>query len=182
MSYLNPLYAYGLEALLDRLAGGGIDGLIVPDYPDDEPELDLGRRCASRGLALVPLLAPTTERKRAAALAAASASPLCYAVTRLGVTGRRTELDPAALARLDALRAATGRRIAAGFGLRERSQVEALAGHADCAVVGSALLEAARTALREGRDAAEALEAVVAGLSGRGRQETRPGRREGDAS
>jgi len=180
MSYVNPLLAHGIEAIVGRIADAGLDGLIVPDWPDDEPELALGERCAAAGLALVPLIAPSTTLDRAEALAKASSSPFIYAVTRLGVTGRRTQLETAALERLSKLRALTGKFVAAGFGIRERAQVELLAGHADCAIVGSALVDAARAAhhagLRgEGRegsasqenDPAAAVARLVRSLAGR---------------
>jgi tryptophan synthase, alpha subunit len=166
MSYLNPLLAYGIDALVERAARGGLDGFIVPDYPDDEPELGFAQKCAAAGLALVPLIAPTTSLERAKALAAASSSPLLYVVLRLGVTGRKTELDPGSLERLKELKAATGKYIAAGFGVRERAQVQALSGAADCAIVGSALVDAARTAFDEGRDPAEAVGTLVRKLRG----------------
>jgi tryptophan synthase, alpha subunit len=165
MSYLNPLLAYGIDALVERMSRSGLDGLIVPDYPDDEPELGLAEKCAASGLALVPLIAPTTSLPRARELASASASPFLYVILRLGVTGRKTELDPASLDRLTSLKKTTGKRIAAGFGLRERAQLEALEGSADCAVVGSALVDAARSALAERRDPAEAVEKALAELA-----------------
>jgi tryptophan synthase alpha chain len=165
MSYLNTLLAYGIDALVARMARGGIDGLIVPDYPDDEDELELREKCAAAGLALVPLIAPTTSYERAQALAAASASPFLYIVLRLGVTGRKTELDAASLERLASLKARTGKCIAAGFGIRERAQVEALRGYADCAIVGSALVDAARAAVEGGRDPAEAVGRTLVSLA-----------------
>jgi tryptophan synthase alpha chain len=164
MSYLNPLLAYGIDALVDRMSRAGLDGLIVPDYPDDEPELALAGKCADAGLALVPLIAPTTSYERAKGLAAASSSPFLYIVMRLGVTGRKTELDGASIDRLRTLRARTGKRIAAGFGIREKAQIESLEGAADCAIVGSALVDAARAAVDEGRDPAEAVGELVRGL------------------
>jgi tryptophan synthase alpha chain len=164
MSYLNPLLSYGIDAIVARAAGSGIDGFIVPDYPDDEPEPDLAGACAQAGLALVPLIAPTTDLDRARHLAEGSASPLVYAILRLGVTGRRTELAAPALERLAALRERTGKRVAAGFGVRERSQVEILRGAADCAVVGSALVDATREAAASGRDPAKAVAALLASL------------------
>jgi tryptophan synthase alpha chain len=166
MSYLNPILAYGPEALVERAARAGLDGLIVPDCPDDEPEPGLRSLCASAGLAFVPLIAPTTSLERARCLAEAAASPFLYVVTRLGVTGRRTDLDEAALNRLTRLREATGRLVAAGFGIRERSQVQALRGRADCAIVGSALVEAARGAVEAGRDPAAAVGGLVRELKG----------------
>jgi tryptophan synthase alpha chain len=174
MSYLNPLLAYGIDKLVERMARSCLDGLIVPDYPDDEPELALAEKCSGAGLALVPLIAPTTSLERATALASASASPFLYVVLRLGVTGRKTELDSACVDRLWALKKATGKFVAAGFGIRERGQIEALAGGkngaggegaADSAIVGSALVEAARCAIEEGRDPAIAVGELVRKLS-----------------
>jgi tryptophan synthase alpha chain len=161
MSYLNPLLAFGIEALVERAAKSGLDGFIVPDYPDDEPELDLAEKCTSAGLALVPLITPTTSIKRAEELAAATNSPFLYVVLRLGVTGRKTELDSSSFERLATLKASTGKYIAAGFGIRERAQIEALSGVADCAIVGSALVDAARIAAAEGRDPALAVGSLV---------------------
>lgn len=166
MSYINPLLAFGIEALVERAAASGLDGFIVPDYPDDESELRLAEKCSSAGLALVPLIAPTTSLRRAEALAAASTSPFLYVVLRLGVTGRKTELDASSLERLAALKAATGKYIAAGFGIRERAQIEALSGAADCAIVGSALVDAARSAAAEGADPALAVGSLVRLLRG----------------
>ena len=166
MSYLNPILAYGVEALVERAARSGLDGFIVPDYPDDEPELGLAEKCASAGLALVPLIAPTTSLERAAALAASTASPLLYVVLRLGVTGRKTELDAASLERLAELKTRTGKYIAAGFGLRESAQVRALRGSVDCAIVGSALVDAAREAIADDGDPAEAVGAKLRALAG----------------
>jgi len=166
MSYLNPILAYGPAALVERAARGGIDGFIVPDCPDDEREPDLRGLCALAGLAFVPLVAPLTSLERARELAEASLSPFIYVVTRLGVTGRRTDLDQAGLERLTRLQAATGRFAAAGFGIRERAQVEALEGSADCAVAGSALVDAARGAVEAGGDPAAAVGALVRALKG----------------
>jgi len=164
MSYVNVLYAYGIDAIVERAAKTGIDGFIVPDYPDDEAELGLAESCAAAGLALVPLIAPTTSYERAQELASASASPFLYAVTRLGVTGRKTELDSGSIDRLKTLRSRTGKRIAAGFGIREKSQVLALEGAADCAIVGSALVDEIRSAVASGGDPAAAVGKFVRSL------------------
>jgi tryptophan synthase alpha chain len=165
MSYLNPLLAYGIDALIARMRKAGLDGLIVPDYPDDEDELALAEKCAAAGLALVPLIAPTTSYKRAQNLAAATGSPFLYVVNRLGVTGRKTELDSPSIARLSRLKKTAGKYIAAGFGIRERAQIEALEGVADCAIVGSVLVDAARSAFETGLDPAEAVAGLVRSLT-----------------
>ncbi len=165
MSYLNTLVSRGIDSVLEQMSEAGLDGLIVPDYPDDELEFELAEKCERSGIAFVPLIAPTTGLGRAASLASASNSPFVYAVLRLGVTGRRTELGVEGLAALDAMRSRTGKKVAAGFGIAERSQIEALSGHADCAIVGSALVARVDAALASGEDPAEAVASFVASLA-----------------
>lgn len=164
MSYLNPIVAFGPAAFTRALVDAGVDGAVVPDLPDDEPDPPLGRLFADAGLALVPLIAPSTSLERARELAAGSLSPLVYVVLRLGVTGRKTEIDAAARKRLADLRAVTGKKVAAGFGIRERAQVEGLVGSADCAVVGSAVLAEIKRAVEEGRDPSMAARIFVEGI------------------
>jgi len=127
MTYLNPVLAYGEEAFVRDAVTAGVDGLIVPDCPLDEisplPEL-----AAAAGLAFVPLVAPATSDRRIAEICARFVSPFVYAVLRLGVTGRATGIDAATRAYLERVARAAGRGVAAGFGIRERGQIEALAG------------------------------------------------------
>jgi tryptophan synthase alpha chain len=169
MSYLNPLFSYGIARIVGRMAELALDGLIVPDYPDDEPELELDRLAEEAALAFVPLIAPSTDLDRATRLAARVSSPLLYAVLRSGVTGRATEIDAATADRLAHLRDRTGKFVGAGFGIRTRAQVEALRGKADCAIVGSAVLAAIMAALKSGRDPAKAAGAFIRGLVPEGR-------------
>src|SRR4029077_15154523 len=67
MCYANMVMAPGVEAFVDRLAQTGACGLIVPDLPLEETEGAL-TACDARGLALVPLVAPTTPPERLAAI------------------------------------------------------------------------------------------------------------------
>ena len=63
MCYANMVMAPGAEAFVERLAKTGASGLIVPDLPLGEgPEV--GEACEAHGLALVPLVAPTTTPER----------------------------------------------------------------------------------------------------------------------
>ncbi len=138
MTYLNPLLARGLEATLRAVAAAGFAGLIVPDLPLEEAT-EARETCDDAGLALVQLVTPLTAPERARELCRASRG-FVYAVTRAGITGAstRTELLDDYLARL---RAASSLPVAAGFGIRDRTQVERIAPHADGVIVGTALVE-----------------------------------------
>src|SRR3954464_15153354 len=69
MVYANVVLAAGPEAFALRAAAAGAAGLIVPDLPYDEAD-DVRAACDAEGLALVPLVAPTTPAERVAAIGA----------------------------------------------------------------------------------------------------------------
>ncbi len=150
MSYINPIFAYGIGRLINRMKEIGIDGMIVPDYPSDEPELGLIDKCNNAELAFVPLIAPSTLASRMSELAAASDSPFVYTVLRLGVTGRKTEFGPNSVSYLSSVADATNKFVAAGFGIREKAQIDAMSEHAECGIVGSALISVIKAAESEG--------------------------------
>ncbi len=151
MGYYNPFLAYGLERTVRRMVDVGTSGLIVPDLPLEESG-ELTALLRSEGLGLVQLVAPTTPDERLAELAAASRG-FVYAVATKGTTGGATAFDADVLAYLDRVKAVSSLPVLAGFGVRERSQVETLTGHVDGVVVGSALIDA----IEAGDDPAEFL-------------------------
>lgn len=139
MSYLNPLLAYGLERLVVDAAAVGVCGFIVPDLPLDESE-SLRALAGAAGLGVVQLVTPVTPEARLAQLTAASGG-FVYAVTVTGVTGAGYD-EAALLAYLDRVRAVSPVPVCAGFGIGNAAQVQALAGRAHGAIVGSALIRA----------------------------------------
>ncbi|MBY0308204.1 MAG: tryptophan synthase subunit alpha [Phycisphaerales bacterium] len=158
MSYLNPLINLGLGGLAARCADAGVSLLIIPDLPLEESD-GLQGALHARGVGLVQLVSPITPAARAERLATASDGFL-YAVTVTGVTGgaaRETAAGDTG-AYLDRLRGVSPVPVCAGFGIRSRDQVRALAGHADGAIVGSALI----AAVERGEDAG----AFLASLAG----------------
>ncbi len=159
MSYVNPLLAYGLEALASDAAAAGVAGLIVPDLPIEESAA-CDSAFAMHGIAMIRLATPATPEERLFRLARASQGFL-YAVTVNGVTGGSAEPPIDRLRQhLARVRAATDLPICAGFGMRSAEQVRALAGAADGVIVGSALLEA----IEAGADGASFLRALRAPL------------------
>ena len=139
MSYLNPLLAFGFDALAERARTVGVSGFIVPDLPHEE-SAPLKAALDARGLALIQLITPATPPDRLAKLCGASQG-FVYAVTRTGITGGTSGL-PAELAEyLNTVREASDVPVCAGFGVRARDQVALIADHADGVIVGSALVE-----------------------------------------
>ena len=148
MSYLNPLLAFGVDALPAMARRAGVAGCVVPDLPLEESAA-LSAALAREGLSLVQFVAPATPQERAARLCAASEG-FVYALTTSGVTGQDVALPEATLEYLSRLRHTSPVPVCAGFGIRHLEQVERLASHVDGVIVGSALVEA----IERGEDAA----------------------------
>ena len=140
MGYYNPFLAFGLDRLGRAMVNSRTSGLIVPDLPLEENG-PLRKVLDSDGLALVQLVTPSTSLERLQRITNAGAG-FVYAVTTTGVTGGKAHLPAETPQYLDRVRAASPLPVLAGFGVRNRAQVTALAPHVDGVVVGSALIEA----------------------------------------
>jgi tryptophan synthase alpha chain len=147
MGYYNPIYIYGSERFLADAKAAGVDGLIVVDLPPEEDrELCLPAQAA--GLHFIRLATPTTDEARMAKVLT-NASGFIYYVSITGITGTRSAEAADVAAHVARLRKRTALPIAVGFGIRTPAQAATIAGVADAAVVGSALVER----VREGLDA-----------------------------
>jgi tryptophan synthase alpha chain len=142
MCYANPVLARGLRVFAAALADAGISGLIVPDIPHEESDEVLAA-CDDAGVALVPLIAPTTTDARLAAIGA-RARGFVYAVSLTGTTGERTALSDTFGPRIARARAHTSVPVALGFGIgRPEQALQAADAGADGVIVGSRLVRAA---------------------------------------
>jgi tryptophan synthase alpha chain len=139
MSYLNPLLAFGLDALPEAAARADVQGFIVPDLPFDESG-ELREMLEPRGLKVVHMVTPVTTMQRMAEICSVSQG-FIYAVTMTGTTGRDVAVPAEVLAYLDGVRAISPIPVCAGFGIRSRAQFERMRGHVDGVIVGSALVE-----------------------------------------
>ena len=157
-SYLNPLLRGGDDALR-RAADAGAHGVLVTDLPlgaDPEREAWFARS----PLAFIRLVAPTTPSARMAEIAR-TGSGFVYLISRLGVTGERSELArelPETTARL---RAATSLPVCIGFGISRPEQAREAAALADGVVVGSAIVRAAGVSVQAALDLAASLRRAI---------------------
>ena len=139
--YTNVILSAGAERFALRAAAAGASGLIVPDLPHDEAD-GVRAACDAEGLALVPLVAPTSTPERIAEIGAC-ARGFVYTVSLTGVTGERSELSPRLVETVGRVRAATAAPVAVGFGISTSDQARAVAEIADGVIVGSRLVRAA---------------------------------------
>ncbi len=120
--------------------------------------------CDERGLALVPLVAPTTPPERLEAIGA-RARGFLYTVSVVGTTGERSALPQRFAEVVSHAKAATDVPVALGFGIGTPEQArQAADAGADGVIVGTRLVRAAGEA-GEGGDPAEAVGSVVEELA-----------------
>jgi tryptophan synthase alpha chain len=161
MLYANVVYARGVEAFAAALRDVGASGLIVPDLPLEEAPAVLAA-CDAAGIALVPLVAPTSPDERLARIGA-RARGFVYTVSVTGTTGERPALEDAFAPIVARTKAHTEVPVALGFGISKPSQARAAAdAGADGVIVGSRLV---RAAAEHADDPAAAVRGVVAGLA-----------------
>jgi tryptophan synthase alpha chain len=164
MCYANPLYARGAERFAGELAERGISGLIVPDLPLEEAGPVLAA-CDAHGIALVPLVAPTTPDARLDAIGR-KARGFVYTVSVVGTTGERAGAQEGTAALLARVKARTDVPVALGFGISNGAQAAAAAdAGAEGVIVGSRLVRAVAEAADGGADPASAAGSVVQELA-----------------
>jgi tryptophan synthase alpha chain len=141
MTYWNPVIQFGVERFATELKASGAAGLITPDLIPDEAadwlkvsdELELDR---------VFLVAPTSTQERAA-VAANLSRGFVYAVSTMGITGAREDLDSLARGVVAKVReAAPEQNVAVGIGISTAEQAGEVNGYADGAIVGSVFVRA----------------------------------------
>jgi tryptophan synthase alpha chain len=140
MSYLNPLLSFGIERVMSRFAAAGVCALVIPDLPLEESEPVAGPATAA-GIGLVQMVTPLTDPDRLGVLCSRSQG-FVYAVTMTGTTGGAVANSEAVGEYLEQVRSRADAPVLAGFGVRTREQVRALAPHCDGVIVGSAIVEA----------------------------------------
>lgn len=140
MTYWNPVIAYGLERFADQLVAAGGAGLITPDLIPDEGASWIAAADA-RGLDHVFLAAPSSTDSRLGQ-SIASSRGFVYAVSTMGITGARKDVDTAATALVSRLRTQGAKHVGVGLGISSGQQVREILTYADGAIVGSALVKA----------------------------------------
>jgi tryptophan synthase alpha chain len=138
-TYANPVVRMGFEAFARRAADAGVDGVLLLDLPVEEageirPLLD------AHGLDTIFLLSPTTTDERIRR-AGQIGRGFLYGISRLGVTGARTEVAAGAAELAARIRRNASLPLALGFGIAHPDHVREVGRVADAAVVGSGLVQ-----------------------------------------
>lgn len=138
MTYINPIYTYGVERFMDQCRKVQVDGIIVPDMPYEEKE-EIKSFCDQYGITLISMIAPTSmERIK---MIAKEAEGFLYCVSSLGVTGVRSNLGTGITEMIAQAKGSKNIPCAIGFGISTPEQAKSMATLADGVIVGSAIVK-----------------------------------------
>lgn len=138
MTYANVVFSYGAERFISTCRDIGIDGLILPDLPYEEKD-EFQPICEKYGVALISLIAPTSENR--IEMIAKDAEGFLYIVSSLGVTGTRSEIKTDLKSIVEVVRKNTNVPCAIGFGISTPDQAKKMADISDGVIVGSAIIK-----------------------------------------
>ena len=158
MGYYNPIFNRGVERFLADARQAGVDGLIVVDLPPEEDE-ELCIPAQKTGINFIRLATPTTDDARLPKVLT-NTSGFVYYVSITGITGAADAQAADVGPEVARIKAHTELPVVVGFGIKTPEAAQAIAGVADGAVVGSAIVGL----IGEGKSPAEVL-AFVRSLS-----------------
>ena len=138
MTYANVVFSYGAEVFIRTCQEIGIDGIILPDLPFEEKD-EFAPLCKQHGVALISLIAPTSDKR--IAMIAKEAEGFLYIVSSLGVTGTRSEITTDLSTIIKVVRENTDIPCAIGFGISTPGQAKKMAEISDGVIVGSAIIK-----------------------------------------
>ncbi|MCU0904947.1 MAG: tryptophan synthase subunit alpha [Tabrizicola sp.] len=156
MGYYNPIYSRGVARFLAEAKAAGIDGLIVVDLPPEEDD-ELCLPAQAAGLNFIRLATPTTDDKRLPTVLR-NTSGFVYYVSITGITGAAAAQAVDVGPEVARIKRSTDLPVIVGFGITTPDQARIIAGVADGAVVGSAIVKE----IGAGRPVAEVLAQVRA--------------------
>jgi len=161
MTYANLVMASGVKNFVKKACTAGVAGLIIPDLPFDYDE-DLYPICRDMNMTVIPVLVQGISDKRLEKIKALRPD-FIYAAIRKGITGKKSSIDKSTISFLNKI-SHSGIKILAGFGIREKDQVDLLSTHVHCAVIGSALVEIIKNSIEKKKDIAAEVEKFVSSL------------------
>lgn len=138
MTYINPIFAYGVHRFLNNCKDAGVDALIVPDLPFEEKD-ELMPFCLKHGVYLISMIAPTSDKR--IHMIAREAQGFIYCVSSMGVTGVRKNISNDAEQMVKLVKEVNDIPCAVGFGISTPEQAARIAKFADGVIVGSAIVK-----------------------------------------
>ena len=138
MGYYNSIFNLGIDNFTAKCAETGVDGLIIVDLQPEE-DSELFTKSKEKDIDLIRLITPTTDQKRLVTILN-NASGFLYYVTVTGITGQNSANIEDLNKSINTIRSSTKLPIVAGFGIKNRNDVEQISSFTDGVVVGSSIV------------------------------------------
>jgi len=138
LTYINPVFVYGVEKFFTECQEAGIYGIIIPDLPYEERD-EVRETAIKYGVHLITLIAPTSAER--IKMLVKDAAGFIYLVSSLGVTGVRDEITLDLASNIKQIREVTDTPVMVGFGISTPEQANIVREVADGVIVGSAIVK-----------------------------------------
>ena len=138
MGYYNSIFNLGIDNFTAKCAETGVDGLIIVDLQPEE-DSELYTKSKEKDIDLIRLITPTTDQKRLVTILN-NASGFLYYVTVTGITGQNSANIEELKKSINTIRSSTKLPVVAGFGIKNRNDVEQISSFTDGVVVGSSIV------------------------------------------
>ncbi len=141
MGYSNPVLQYGVAQFCKDAASAGVDGVILPDMPLYEYEMEYKRLFENSRLKNIFLISPTTSDERVRMIDAATHS-FIYAVSSSSTTGAKKNFSNEQEKYFQKLKDGDLKNpFLIGFGISNRSTFSKACEYGVGAIVGSAFIQ-----------------------------------------
>jgi tryptophan synthase alpha chain len=145
MGYMNPILQYGFEKFCADAASVGVDGLILPDLPEYEFEIEYGAIIKKYGLDFIFLVTPETSKERIKKLDSLS-SGFLYAVSSSSTTGSDKNMTAVDLYLKKLADMQLQNPVLVGFGIKDKATFDTACLNGNGAIIGSAYIKALENA------------------------------------
>ena len=139
LSYANLVYQRGIEKFHSDSKKSEINSILIADMPIEESDIIL-KEAEDNSIDTIFMISPLTSDDRIKKIAEKT-SGFIYAVSRLGVTGAKENLEKSTLSLIKRIRRFTNKPICVGFGISKPIHAKnVIKEGADGVIVGSAIV------------------------------------------
>ncbi len=138
MGYYNSIFSLGIDNFISKCKDVGVDGLIIVDLQPEE-DSELYSKTKENNIDLIRLITPTTDKKRLNTILN-NASGFLYYVTITGITGQNSANVDNLKKSIKSIKSFTKLPVIAGFGIKNKKNVEEISSFTDGVVVGSSII------------------------------------------
>ena len=140
MGYLNPVYQYGVERLLQFCEENSIEGMIIPDISVEEYRRNYKSLFEQYGVSLIFIVTPNTSVERLREIDELSTS-FVYLVSSASVTGSAGDFGKEHIKGFEFVKSKNLKSpILVGFGIHNNSTFNTVCKYFNGAIIGSAFI------------------------------------------